>query len=68
MAPRQVQQSNSDTKLVFYVHPSEGPNSLTISPELNGSHHLAWSRSMQRTLGAKNKLAFIDGTIPIPNH
>jgi len=62
MAPRQVQHSNSDTDSVFYVHPSEGPNSLTITPKLTGSNYLAWSYSLQRALGAKNKLSFIDGT------
>jgi hypothetical protein len=66
MAPRNV-SPNSDTDSPYYVHPSEGPNSLTISPKLNGSNYLAWSRSMQRALGAKNKLVFIDGSIPIPD-
>jgi len=49
------------------VHPSEGPNSLVITPKLNGSNYLAWNRSMQHALGAKNKFVFIDGSIPIPD-
>jgi len=59
MPPRQalVQQTNSDTDYVFYIHPSEGISSLTISSKLNGSNYLAWSLYMQHTLGAKNKLA-----------
>jgi hypothetical protein len=69
MAPRQAStsQSNSDTDSVYYVHPSKGPSSLAISLNLKGSNYLAWSRSMQRALGAKNKLAFIDGSMPIPD-
>jgi len=47
------------------VHLSDGPSSLIITPKLNGSNYLAWHRSMQRALGAKNKLVFIDGSIPI---
>jgi len=69
MAPRQAStsQSNFDTDSVYYVHPSEGPSSLAISLKLKGSNYLAWSRSMQHALGAKNKLTFIDGSMPIPD-
>ena len=66
MAPRNVSPS-SDTDSPFYVHPSEGPHSLAISPKLTVSNYLAWSRSMKRALGAKKKLSFIDGSIPIPD-
>jgi hypothetical protein len=71
MPPRQAliivppPANNADS--IFYVHPSEGPNSLTVTPQFNGSNYLAWSRSMCRALGAKNKLSFIDGTLPIPD-
>src|SRR3954464_3020886 len=52
----------------YYIHPSEGPNSVCISPKLNGSNYLAWSKSMQRALGAKNKFQFINGDLAIPSH
>jgi len=69
MPPRQapiiVQQANIDS--VFYVHPSEGPNSVTVTPLLTGSNYLAWSRSMKHALGTKNKFGFVDGSIPIPS-
>jgi len=68
MPPRQapiiVQRANTDS--VFYVHPREGPNLVTITPLLTGSNYLAWSHLMKRALGAKKKLAFVDGSIPIP--
>jgi len=68
MPPRQapiiVQQANTDS--VFYVHPSEGPNYVTITPLFTGSNYLAWSRWMKCALGAKNKFAFVDGSIPVP--
>lgn len=60
-----VQPPQQDTNYVFYVHPSEGPNSVTFTPLLTGFNYLAWNRSMKRALGAKNKLAIIDGYIPI---
>lgn len=65
VAPVVVPQTNTDS--VYYVHPSEGPNSVTVTPLLIGSNYLAWSRSMKRALGAKNKFAFVDGSIPIPD-
>jgi hypothetical protein len=55
-----------DTESVFFIHPSEGPHSINIIPKLTGPNYLAWSRSMKRALGAKNKLSFIDGSIDIP--
>ena len=68
MPPRQapiiVLQANTDS--VFYVHPSEGPSYVVVTPLLTSSNYLAWSRFMKRALGAKNKFAFVDGSIPIP--
>ena len=61
------QQASQDTESHFYVHPSEGPHSVIISPKFNGSNYLAWSRSIQRALGAKNKLPFINGSLPVPD-
>ncbi|MCI52510.1 hypothetical protein A2U01_0073754 [Trifolium medium] len=55
-----------DTDSIFYIHPSEGPNSVSVTPKLIGSNFLAWNRAMQRALGSKNKLRFVDGTMEIP--
>jgi hypothetical protein len=65
MVPHQNTQQNTDS--VFYVHPSEGSNSVVVTPLLTSSNYLAWSRSTQRALGAKNKLVFINGSVPIPD-
>jgi hypothetical protein len=61
----QIPPNNTDS--IFYVHPSEGPSSVLVTPPLTGSNYLAWSRSMRRALGAKNKLLFIDRSTPIPD-
>lgn len=63
----QPQISNGDIDSIYYIHPSEGPNSVKLAPLLTGPNYLSWSRSMQRALGAKNKLAFIDGSITVPD-
>lgn len=61
-----IQHQNSDS--AYFEYPSEGPNSVVVSPKFNGSNYLAWSRSMQRALGAKNKLSFINGSLPMSDH
>jgi len=58
-------QTQLDTESVFYVHPSEGPNFVLVAPPLDGLNYLAWSCSMIRAFGAKNKLKFIDGSMEI---
>ncbi|GAU24572.1 hypothetical protein TSUD_149130 [Trifolium subterraneum] len=50
----------------FYVHPIDGPSSVTVTPLLTGSNYHSWSRSMRRALGAKMKLDFVDGSLPPP--
>ncbi|GAU44958.1 hypothetical protein TSUD_28930 [Trifolium subterraneum] len=50
----------------FYVHPGDGPSSVTVTPLLTGSNYHSWSRSMRRALGAKMKLDFVDGSLPPP--
>ncbi|KAK2406745.1 putative mitochondrial protein [Trifolium repens] len=56
----------SDPSSPFFVHPSDGPSSVKVSPVLTGANYLSWSRSMRRALGAKLKLEFIDGSLPQP--
>lgn len=57
MPPRQnpqiLQQNQVNIDSIFYVHLSDGPNSVTVTTLLTCSNYLAWSRSMQRALGVK---------------
>ncbi|RHN39409.1 putative gag-polypeptide of LTR copia-type [Medicago truncatula] len=50
----------------YYVHPSDGPTSVSITPVLTGSNYHSWARSMRRALGGKMKYDFVDGSIPVP--
>lgn len=59
--------NGGDTTSPYYVHPSEGPNSVSITPQLDVTNYLAWARAMRRALGSKNKFHFVDGTIPVPS-
>lgn len=51
----------------YFVHPSDGPNSITVTPVLSGSNYHVWARSMRRALGSKNKFRFVDGSIEPPS-
>ncbi|MCH79609.1 retrovirus-related Pol polyprotein from transposon TNT 1-94 [Trifolium medium] len=65
--PIQPPQDPSQTPgNVYYIHSSDGPSSVSITPVLTHSNYHAWARSMRRALGAKNKYDFVDGTIPVP--
>ncbi|XP_061354586.1 uncharacterized protein LOC133299161 [Gastrolobium bilobum] len=53
----------------FFLHPDENPAIvILVSPLLNGRmNYNTWSRAMSIALLSKNKLGFVDGTIPIPS-
>jgi hypothetical protein len=66
IAPVAPIEPTSDPSSPFFVHPSDGPSSVKVSPVLNGANYHAWSRSMRRALGVKLKIEFIDGSLPQP--
>ncbi|XP_073121889.1 uncharacterized protein [Henckelia pumila] len=55
-----------DSTSPYYLHPSDGPQ-ITICPiVLRGENYNEGVRSMRNNFRAKNKLGFLDGTIPKP--
>lgn len=50
----------------YYLHPSENPGSVLVSPALNGTNFYNWSKVMRRALSSKNKIKFINGSLPPP--
>jgi len=55
-----------DLSSPYYVHPGDGPDSVSIKPPLNTSNYQAWARAMRRGRCGKNKYQFVDGTILPP--
>lgn len=50
----------------LFLHPRENPGAILISqPLIRGENYPAWARSMRKSLIAKNKLGFIDGSLTI---
>ncbi|CAL1408613.1 unnamed protein product [Linum trigynum] len=50
----------------FFLHGSEQPGSLLVAEKLTATNHNDWSRAMLNALAAKNKLGFINASIPEP--
>ena len=60
-------QSNSiDTSSPYYLSASDNPGTVLVSNVFNGNGFSSWKRSMIIALSAKNKLAFVDGSITPP--
>jgi len=51
----------------YYIHPSESPSSISVTPPLAGNNYHSWSRSFKMALISKNKMGFITGSIHIPD-
>ncbi|XP_019158012.1 PREDICTED: uncharacterized protein LOC109154739 [Ipomoea nil] len=50
----------------LYLHITENPNLILVSPPLSECNYASWSRSMKIALGVKNKFGFVNGDILNP--
>ncbi|XP_073224731.1 uncharacterized protein [Cicer arietinum] len=50
----------------YYLHPSENPSAVLFAPPLNNNNYHNWSKAMKRALSSKNKIQFINGSLPLP--
>ncbi|XP_073027729.1 uncharacterized protein [Primulina eburnea] len=50
----------------YFLHHSDNPGLLLVSQQLTGENFPSWSRATTIALSVKNKLGFIDGSIPKP--
>ncbi len=51
----------------FYLPQGESPRAILVSQPLISENYNTWSRSMLMALIGKNKLAFVDGSLPQPS-
>ncbi|KAK4282833.1 hypothetical protein QN277_014161 [Acacia crassicarpa] len=56
----------TDLSSPFYIHPNENPMLVLVAPSLDGKNYHGWARAMRMALLSKNKLRFIDVSIPPP--
>lgn len=52
----------------YFIHSNENPSLKFVDPPLNQDNYNSWSRAMRLALNTKEKLGFVDGTIPVPNN
>ncbi len=57
----------SDPSSPYYLNASDNPGAVLVSSTLRGENYNTWRRAMQNALRAKNKLGFVDGTLPMPD-
>lgn len=52
---------------LYYLHPADLANTKLVSVLFDGTGFCDWKRSMMISLSAKNKVRFVDGTLPRPS-
>ncbi|KAL5552689.1 hypothetical protein UlMin_040090 [Ulmus minor] len=48
----------------YYLHHSDSPGQVLVSQQLTSENYTSWSHAMLIALSVKNKLGFVDGSIP----
>ena len=51
---------------IYYLHPSDSASTKLVSVVFDGTCYSNWKRSMIIGLDAKNKICFVDGSLPKP--
>uniref|UniRef100_A0A2N9HAP9 CCHC-type domain-containing protein n=1 Tax=Fagus sylvatica TaxID=28930 RepID=A0A2N9HAP9_FAGSY len=57
----------SNVSSPYTLHPSDSPSLILVSGLLTGDNFPKWQKAMTRALNAKNKLSFVDGSLPTPD-
>uniref|UniRef100_A0A803QFN9 Retrotransposon Copia-like N-terminal domain-containing protein n=1 Tax=Cannabis sativa TaxID=3483 RepID=A0A803QFN9_CANSA len=57
-----------DPASLFFLHHGDNPGNTLASQPLTGQdNYVSWSRAMQLAISVKNKIRFLDGSIPKPH-
>ncbi|GAU25202.1 hypothetical protein TSUD_151020 [Trifolium subterraneum] len=65
-APFHNKGYQNNTLNPYFLHPNENPGLVLVQPLLSSTNYHSWSRAMTMSLKSKNKLQFIDGSLPRP--
>ncbi|XP_061358359.1 uncharacterized protein LOC133302570 [Gastrolobium bilobum] len=60
--------SMEDTASPYSLQSSDHPGLVLVTHTLDGTNYSSWNRAMLLALTAKNKSAFIDGSLPRPSN
>ena len=56
-----------DNQSPYYLHPSDAPGAIITAIRFDGKNYELWEKAVTTALTAKNKIAFINGTITKPD-
>ncbi|KAJ0593270.1 putative retrotransposon Copia-like protein [Helianthus annuus] len=59
-------KDHTDPNSPLYLHPSDYPRQMQVNDGLTDANFNDWLQEMTNFLFAKNKIGFVDGTIPKP--
>ncbi|XP_019195880.1 PREDICTED: uncharacterized protein LOC109189724 [Ipomoea nil] len=62
----QLNQHSVEFNDPYFLHITENPNVVLVSPILDETNYPSWSRAMKMALEVKNKYEFVNGVIPSP--
>jgi hypothetical protein len=57
-----------DSSNPFFLHHDDSTEAMIASKLLNGDNYNSWKRAMKIALSTKNKLNFVNGTLPKPSN
>ena len=57
-----------DSSNPFFLYHGDSLGAMIVSQPLNGDSYNSWKRVMMMALFAKNKLNFVNGTLPKPSN
>ena len=64
--PMSVIPPTSAVHLPYAIHHSDSPSTILVTPLLTGDNYGSWNRAITMALRAKNKLGFVNGSLPKP--
>ncbi|EOY03968.1 Uncharacterized protein TCM_019201 [Theobroma cacao] len=64
--PKSSNSHLEDLQSFYYVHHTNNHGSVVVNPKLTSTNYITWSRSFLLALSIRNKVSFIDETIPKP--
>lgn len=65
--PQSNLSKSQEPTSIYFIHPSENPATPLVTERFNGERYNEWKTSMIIALLAKNKPAFIDGSVVKPD-